>query len=71
MLHQRTTIMSNEVLRDRNGNKLAEVETNGYKRILRDKVGNKLGEYDSRDGKTRDKYSNVIGNGDLLLTLLG
>jgi hypothetical protein len=62
--------MGNEVLRDRLGNVIAQIEVNGYKRILRDKVGNKLGEYDSRDNKTRDKYSNVVGSGDLLMTLL-
>lgn len=62
--------MANEIFRDRNGSVSGQIETNGYKRILRDKVGNKLGEYDSRDNKTRDKHSNVVGNGDLLLTLL-
>lgn len=62
--------MPGDVLRDRNGNKIAEIETYGTKRILRDKVGNKLGEYDQRDNKTRDKHSNVVGTGDLLLTLL-
>jgi hypothetical protein len=62
--------MANEVLRDRNGNVIAQIETNGSKQILRDKVGNKLGEYDSRYNETRDKYSNVIGHGNLLLTLL-
>jgi hypothetical protein len=62
--------MSNEVLRDRLGNKIGEIEMNGHKRILRDKVGNKLGEYDPRDNKTRDKYSNVVGTSDILLTLL-
>ena len=62
--------MANEMLRDRNGNIIGQIEINGHKRILRDKVGNKLGEYDPRDNKTRDKYSNVVGTGDLLLTLL-
>ena len=62
--------MANEVLRDRSGNKIAEIETNGSKRILRDKSGNRLGEYDQRDNATRDKNGNRIGSGDLLLTLL-
>jgi hypothetical protein len=62
--------MANEVLRDRDGSVIAQIEINGHKRILRDKVGNKIGEYDSRDNKTRDKYGNQVGTGDLLLTLL-
>ncbi len=62
--------MANEVLRDRNGAKIAEIETNGSKRILRDRYGSKLGEYDSRENKTRDRRGSLIGSGDVLPTLL-
>lgn len=62
--------MANEILRDRNGAKIAEIETNGTKKILRDRNGSKLGEYDQRDNVTRDRNGTRIGNGDLLLTLL-
>ena len=59
-----------EVLRDRYGNRIGEIEINGSKRILRDKYGNRLGEYDSHSDWTRDKYGNPIGQGDLLAALL-
>jgi hypothetical protein len=38
-----------EVLRDRYGNRIGEIEFNGSKRVLRDKYGDRLGEYDSHD----------------------
>ena len=59
-----------QVLRDRHGNRIGEIEINGSKRILRDKAGNRLGEYDSQSDQTRDKYGNPVGQGDLLTTLL-
>jgi hypothetical protein len=59
-----------EVLRDRYGNRIGEIEFNGSKRVLRDKYGDRLGEYDSHDNWTRDKYGNPVGQGDLLTTLL-
>jgi hypothetical protein len=62
--------MANEVLRDRSGAKIAEIETNGSKRILRDRYGSNLGEYDSRENKTRDRRGSLVGAGDLLLMLL-
>ena len=44
-----------EVLRDRNGNRIAEIQTTGSKKVLRDKYGNRLGEYDARTNRTVDK----------------
>ena len=44
-----------EVLRDRFGNRIGEIEINGSKRVLPDKYGNRLGEYDTHDNWTRDK----------------
>jgi hypothetical protein len=35
-----------EVLRDKHGNRIAEIQTTGSKQVLRDKYGNRLGEYD-------------------------
>jgi hypothetical protein len=59
-----------EVLRDKYGNRIGEIQTSGAKQILRDKHGNRLGEYDANTNRTRDKYGNPVGSGNLLLTLL-
>jgi len=60
----------NEVLRDRQGNRIAEIQTTGSKQVLRDKYGNRVGEYDAHTNRTTDKYGNLVGTGNLLLTLL-
>ena len=60
----------NEVLRDRYGDRIGEIQINGSKSTLRDKCGNPLGSYDSHDDFTRDLYGNPIGKGNLLVTLL-
>lgn len=62
--------MSKEVIRDKLGNRLGEIETNGTKQIIRDRLGNRLGEYDSRDNVTRDKLGNRLGTGNTLTRLL-
>ena len=62
--------MSRETLRDRLGNKIAEIESHGSKQVIRDRLGNKLGEYDSRDNVTRDRLGNRIGSGNLLSRLI-
>ena len=62
--------MGKEAIRDRNGNKLGEIETNGTKQVIRDKNGNRLGEYDSLDNTTRDKNGNKLGTGNTLTRLL-
>jgi hypothetical protein len=59
-----------EMLRDKYGNRIGEIEIKGSKRTLRDKYGNRLGEYDSHNNWTRDRYGNPVGQGDLLATLL-
>ena len=67
---EQIAVTGHEVLRDRHGNRIGEIEINGSKRVLRDKAGNRLGEYDSASGWTHDKYGNPVGQGDLLTTLL-
>ena len=59
-----------EVLRDKYGNQIGEIQASGAKQILRDKHGNRLGEYDANTNRTRDKFGNPVGSGNLLLTLL-
>jgi hypothetical protein len=59
-----------EVLRDRYGNRIGEIQTIGSKQILRDKYGNRLGEYDPRTNRTTDKYGRLVGSGNLLVGLL-
>jgi hypothetical protein len=59
-----------EVLRDRFGNRIGEIQTRGSKQILRDKVSNRLGEYDARSNRTTDKCGNLVGTGNLLIRLL-
>jgi hypothetical protein len=63
-------MVGREILRDKYGNRLGEIESNGSKQTLRDTYGNRLGEYDSHNDFTRDKYTNLVGRGNLLVTLL-
>ncbi len=59
-----------EVLRDRNGIRIAEIQTTGSKQILRDKYGSRLGEYDAHTNRTVDRHGSLVGTGNLLTTLL-
>jgi hypothetical protein len=59
-----------EILRDKYGNFLGEIRTEGSKQRLWDKHFNLLGSYDKHDNWTRDKYGNPVGRGNLLVTLL-
>ena len=59
-----------EVLRDRYGNRIGEIQTVGSKQILRDRSGNRLGEYDARNNRTADQYGRFVGSGNLLVSLL-
>ena len=59
-----------EVLRDKYGNRIGEIQTTGRKQVLRDKNGNRLGEYDPHTNRTTDKYGRLVGSGNLLVTLL-
>lgn len=57
-----------QVLKDRSGRKIGEIETIGNKQVLRDARGYRLGEFDGR--VTRDARGCRVGEGNLLTTLL-
>ena len=59
-----------EVLRDKSGNRVGEIQTRGSKQILRDKDGTRLCEYDAQTNRTTDKHGNLVGTGNLLVRLL-
>jgi hypothetical protein len=67
---EQKAVTGHQVLRDKFGNRIGEVQINGSKRTVRDKAGNFLGSYDEHDNWTRDKAGNPVGQGDLLTTLL-
>jgi hypothetical protein len=58
----------NQILRDKQGGKIGEIQDQGTRQIIRDAQGRKLGEYDGR--VTRDAQGRKIGDGNLLTTLL-
>jgi len=63
--------MAEQVLRDRNGNKIGSIETQSSGvQIARDRSGNKVGEYDPRSNVTRDRNGNKIGEGNQLAALI-
>jgi hypothetical protein len=59
-----------DVLRDQYGTRIGEIQIDGSKQVLVDRYFARLGSYDSHDNLTRDKYGNVVGRGNLLVTLL-
>jgi hypothetical protein len=59
-----------DVLRDKYGNRLGEIQFDGSKQVLVDRYFVRLGSYDSHDDLTRDRYGNVIGRGNVLGSLL-
>ena len=59
-----------DVLRDRYGNRIGEIQIDGSKQVLVDRYFDRLGSYDSHDNLTRDKYGNVVGRGNVLVSLL-
>ena len=63
--------MSEEILRDRYGNRRGAIvtESNG-KQVAKDRYGNKLGEYDPSSNTTRDRYGNKLGQGNFLASLI-
>ena len=67
----RRQIMSEQVLRDRYGNRRGAIvtESNG-KQVARDRYGNRVGEYDPRSNTTRDRYGNKLGEGNFLASLI-
>jgi hypothetical protein len=60
----------NQVLKDKNGNKLGEIKEQSGRLIITDKTGNRRGEYDPKTNITKDKNGNKVGQGNLLATLL-
>ena len=48
----------------------ARYQIDGSKQVLVDKYFVRLGSYDSHDDLTRDKYGNVVGRGNVLVSLL-
>lgn len=58
----------NQVLRDKMGRKIGEIQDQGYRQVIRDAQGRKLGEFDGR--VTRDAQGRKVGEGNLLTTLL-
>ena len=59
-----------DVLRDKYGNKVGEIQFDGSKQVLVDRYFVRLGSYDLHDDLTRDKYGNVVGRGNVLVSLL-
>ena len=59
-----------DVLRDQDGNKIGEIQTDVSKQVLVDRYFARLGSYDLHDNLTRDKYGNVVGRGNILVSLL-
>jgi hypothetical protein len=63
--------MDRQILRDKNGNRIGEIETDGYGvQIARDVNNNRVGTYDPRFNKTYDRNGRCIGEGNLLASLL-
>lgn len=58
----------NEILRDRSGRRIGEIQDQGTKKIIRDASGHKLGEFDGKF--TRDASGRKVGEGNLLTSLL-
>lgn len=57
-----------QILRDRFGRRIGEIQTFGNSQVLRDSQGRKVGEFDGKI--TRDGYGRKIGEGNLLTTQL-
>ena len=60
--------MTQQELRDKSGKLLGKIETNGQRQTLRDGCGRLLGTYDGV--QTRDAQGRLVGNGNLLASLL-
>jgi hypothetical protein len=52
------------------GNRLGEIQIDGSKQVLVDRYFVRLGQCDSHDSLTRDKYGNVAGRANVLVSLL-
>ncbi len=62
--------MSREILRDKRGMRIGEIEEKSGKLIIRDAKGMRKGEYDPKSNKTRDARGMTVGEGNLLTMLL-
>ena len=60
--------MAQQELRNKSGKLLGKIETNGNRQTLRDASGKLLGAFDGTH--TRDASGKLVGNGNLLATLL-
>lgn len=63
--------MTKQVIRDRVGHKIGEIEDHEREQIARDAVGHKLGVYEKRSDITRDAQGRRIGTGNQLALLIG
>ena len=60
--------MTQQELRDKSGKLLGKIETTGKRQTLRSASGKLLGTFDGL--QTRDASGRLVGNGNLLATLL-
>ena len=70
-LKERWSCVADQVLKDRNGNRIGSIETRSDgTQIVKDKNGNRRGEYNPKNNTTKDKNGNVYGKGNLLSALI-
>ena len=62
--------MANQILRDKMGRKIGEIQETNGKFVIRNANGSKKGEFDPKTNTTRDASGKKIGSGNLLITLL-
>lgn len=59
-----------QILKDRFGMKIGEIRNVHGMLLIFDRHGNKLGHYEPSTNLTFDTHNNVVGQGNLLTTLL-
>ena len=59
-----------QILKDKMGHRIGEVNDQSGRRVLADRTGRRLGEYDPKMNVTRDRVGNRVGEGNLLAMLL-
>ncbi len=62
--------MSQQILRDRNGNRIGTIDSLGDQLVIRDKNGIRLGTYNPVIDVTYDKNGVRVGQGNILTSLL-
>ena len=62
--------MAREPIKDWTGKIIGFVEWSGNKKWLSDFYGRRLGYYDRSTNKTHDFYGHMVGQGDIVMTLL-